>query len=88
MDCSPPGSSVHGIYQIRIQEYLAIPFSKGSSQPRDPIQDPALQADSLLSEPPGKPIFSIEMGLNPRMSEFIANALKRDILWIPNGIKK
>ena len=47
-----------------------------------------MQADSLLSEPPGKPIFSIEMGLNPRMSEFIANALKRDILWIPNGIKK
>ena len=35
MDCSPPGSSVHGILQAGILEWVAIPFSKGSSQPRD-----------------------------------------------------
>ena len=35
MDCSPPGSSVHGISQARILEWVAIPFSMGSSQPRD-----------------------------------------------------
>ena len=35
MDCSPTGSSVHGILQARIIEWAAIPFSKGSSQPRD-----------------------------------------------------
>ena len=35
MDCSPPGSSVHGILQARILEYVATPFSRGSSQPRD-----------------------------------------------------
>ena len=35
MDCSPPGSSVHGILQARILEWVAIPFSGGSSQPRD-----------------------------------------------------
>ena len=35
MDCSPPGSSVHGMLQARIQEWVAIPFSRGSSQPRD-----------------------------------------------------
>ena len=35
MDCSLPGSSVHGILQARIQEWVAIPFSRGSSQPRD-----------------------------------------------------
>ena len=34
MDCSPPGSSVHGILQARILEWVAIPFSKGSSQPQ------------------------------------------------------
>ena len=34
MDCSPPGSSVHRILQARILEWVAIPFSKGSSQPR------------------------------------------------------
>ena len=31
MDCSPPGSSAHGILQARILEWVAIPFSKGSS---------------------------------------------------------
>ena len=35
MDCSPPGSSVHRILQARILEWLAIPFSRVSSQPRD-----------------------------------------------------
>jgi len=37
MDCSPPGSSVHGILQARILEWVAIPFSRASSQPRDQI---------------------------------------------------
>ena len=36
VDCSPPGSSVHGISQARIQEWVAISFSRGSSWPRDP----------------------------------------------------
>ena len=35
MDCSPSGSSVHGISQARILEWVAISFSRGSSQPRD-----------------------------------------------------
>ena len=34
MDCSPPGSSVHGILQARILEWVTIPFSRGSSWPR------------------------------------------------------
>ena len=35
MDCGPPGSSVHGIFQARILEWVAISFSRGSSHPRD-----------------------------------------------------
>ena len=35
MDCSPPGSSVHGILQAKILEWVAISFSRGSSKPRD-----------------------------------------------------
>ena len=35
MACSPPGSSVHGILQARILEWVAMSFSRGSSQPRD-----------------------------------------------------
>ena len=38
MDCSPPGSSVHGIIQARIPEWVVIFFSRGSFQPRDQIQ--------------------------------------------------
>ena len=38
MDCSPPGSSVHGILQARILERVAISFSRGSSRPRDRTQ--------------------------------------------------
>ena len=35
VDCSPPGSSVHGILQVRIPEWVAISFSRGSSRSRD-----------------------------------------------------
>ena len=37
MDCSLPGSSVHEILQARILEWVAMPSSRGSSQPRDQI---------------------------------------------------
>ena len=37
-DCSPPGSSVHGILQERILEWVAMPFSRGSSRPRNQTQ--------------------------------------------------
>ena len=35
MDCSPPGSSVHGILQARVLEWIAMPSSRGSSTPKD-----------------------------------------------------
>ena len=54
MDCSLPGSSVHGTLKARILEWVAIPFSRGSCQPKDEPRSPALQADSLPSESPGK----------------------------------
>ena len=38
MDCSPPGSSVHGILKARILEWVAMPSSRGSSQPRNGTQ--------------------------------------------------
>ena len=42
MDCSLPGSSVHGISQARILEWVAISFSRGSSLPRDRTQVPCI----------------------------------------------
>ena len=38
VDCSLPGSSIHGILQARILEWVAISFSRGSSRPRDQTQ--------------------------------------------------
>ena len=38
MNCSPSGSSIHEILQARIMEWIAIPFSRGSSCPRDQTQ--------------------------------------------------
>ena len=64
MDCSLPGSSVHGILQARILEWVTIPFYRGSSDPGIEPRSPELQADSLLSEPPGKPIKSTRGALN------------------------
>ena len=54
MDCSPPGSSVHGILHARILEWVAIPSFRGSSGPRDRTQESGIAGDSLPSEPPGK----------------------------------
>ena len=58
MDCSPPGSFVHGISQARILDWVAISFSGGGGLPDSGIKpgSPTLQADSLLSGPPGKPL--------------------------------
>ena len=54
MDCSLPGSSVHGILQARILEWVAISSSRGSSDPDIKPRSPTFQADSLPAELSGK----------------------------------
>ena len=56
MDCSPPDSSVHGILQARILEWVAISFSRGLPQPGIEPTSPALASGFFTSERPGKPI--------------------------------
>ena len=62
MDCNLPGSSVHGIFQARILEWVAMSSSRGSSQPRDRTNISLSllhwQARSLPLEPPGMPPFN------------------------------
>ena len=60
IDCSPPGSSAHGILQARILEWFAISFSRGSSQSMDQTHLSLLhwQAGSLPLTPTGKPYWS------------------------------
>ena len=64
MDCSPPGSSVHGILQARILEWVDMPFSSGSSnlgiEPKTPVS-PAFQVISLPLSHLGKPRVCINM---------------------------
>ena len=52
---NPMAYTVHGILQARILDWVPFTFSRGSSQPRDRTQVPALQMDSLPAEPQMKP---------------------------------
>ena len=54
MNCSPPGSSLHGISQARILEWVATSFSRGSSRPRDRNRVSSVVGNALPSETPGK----------------------------------
>ena len=56
MDCSPPGSSVHGLFQATILEWVAISFSRGSSPPKGRTHVSCVwQADSLSLSHLGSP---------------------------------
>ena len=67
-DCSPwMSSSAHGILQARILEWIAIPFSRGSSQLREETPVSCLQnweAGSLPLVPPGKPHLELSWSVN------------------------
>ena len=54
VDCSPPGFSVRGILQARILECVVFPSPGDLPDPGIEPVSPSLQADSLLSKPPGK----------------------------------
>ena len=80
MDCSPPGSSVHGVFQARILEWVAISSSRGSSQPRDqtcghifegnPVDEGTTRSDTDIPmhrlEKPADSTHSSKYGLSPR----------------------
>ena len=94
MDPSPPGSSARGIFQARTLEWVAIPFSRGSSQPGDQTQVSCIAAaaaakslqscptprDPIDGSPPGSPVPGI---LQATTLEWVAisfsNAWKRKV---------
>ena len=84
-DCSPPGSCVHGISQARILEWVAMPLQRDLPNTGIKPKSSTLQADSLLSEPPGKLSISKASTSNAgdcrqfRRSGF--NPWVRNILW-------
>ena len=83
MDCSPPGSSVHGSPQARILEWVAIsrqeyrsglPSPSPADLPHPGIEhgSPEFQADSLLSEPRGHGVFQLYIEVSFRFCLLLA----------------
>ena len=66
MDCNPPGCTIHGIFQARMPEWVAMPSSRGSSQPRDQthISCVSCMVDRFfITVPPVKPQHT-ELGIS------------------------
>ena len=65
MDGSTPGSSALGILQARILERIVIPFSRGSSQPKDQTWVSCIESRVFTTEPPGKPLTILKRRVIP-----------------------
>ena len=74
--CDPMDYTVHGILQTRILEWVAFPFSRGSSNPGIEPGSPTLQVDSLPAEPQGKPKNTGVGSLSLHQSIFLTQELK------------
>ena len=77
--CSLPGSSVHGIFQARILEWVAVPFSRGSSQSRVRIQAGLLNCRQIL--------YCLSHLGSPRILEWVVYPFLRDSSWPRNQNK-
>ena len=78
MNCSPPGSSVHGILQARILEWVAISSSTASSWPRIEPVSSALAGRISITEPPGKPhafVYLMHLPLYSAQNCYLENAV-------------
>ena len=89
IDYSPPGSSVHEIFQSRILEWVAISSSRGSSrsgvEPASPAP-PSLAGRSFTSDPPGKPRPCIDSNRNWKEPEHRAlNSSQSSRQWMLEG---
>ena len=85
MDCSHPGSFVHGILQARILEWVATPFSRASSRPRDGTRvscGSCMAGRFFTAEPPGEPQYKEEELANQQME---TNRSK--ISWWVEGVR-
>ena len=87
MDCSPPGSSIHGILQARIVEWVAIPFSRGSpgikpaAAVAKSLQSCPTLCDPIDGSPPGSPVPGI---LQARTLGWVAISFSRSNLGLPH----
>ena len=80
MDCSPPGSSVHGISRARILAWVAVSSSRGSSPPRDQTQISSIAAKFFITKPPGKPNHMISLVFN------LVELERESCCWLCSGL--
>ena len=80
MDCSPQGSSVHGISQARILEWVAISFSRGSSWPMDQTCVSCIAGRFFTTEPPGNSYNQMYSSVNEWVNDMSAIFLNNFIL--------
>ena len=85
LGCNLPDSSVHGIFQGRILEWVAISFSGDLPNPGIQPRSPALQADSLTFEEPGKPLLHTPHEKYPAS---IQDCLIKTIEYFPSPISR
>ena len=80
MDCSLPGSSLHGILQARVLTWVAISFSRGSSQPRD---------QTRVSHIPGRclNLWATREAQSHKMKGYMQKDVCYHILWNTEKIK-
>ena len=81
MDCSPPGSSVHGIFQARILEWVAISFSRGFSWARHRTPVSCIGRQILYTEPPGK--CSVQFSSVAQSCPTLGNPMNRSTPGLP-----
>ena len=79
MDCSPLGSSVHGILQARIMEWAAMPSSRGSSWLRDQTCVSCFAGRLFTTEPPGKPSAMLKTKIFIKQNIFISLVPKYEL---------
>ena len=77
--CNPMNCAIYRVLQARILEWVAVPFSRGSSRPRDRTQI-SRKADSLPAEPPGKPKNTGMGSLSLLQGIFLTQELNRGLL--------
>ena len=92
-DCTPPDSFVHGILQARILEWVAISFSRGSSQPRDQALVSCIAGEFFTPEPPGKPtegllslFFFLVLFMSGEITANVSDPVERETLKIQETI--
>ena len=95
MDCSPPGSSVHGISQARVLEWDAISSSRGSSQRRDWTSVSCIAGRFFTIWATGKPsrddpsyLFNVILSVPASGTHFLKLLFKIDIFSVHQGLKK